>query len=169
NNGGLRQGKKWLYEGGIRVPLLVRVPGLTDAGTVTDVPVNGVDFFPTLVELTGGNPVEIGSELDGESFASVLKGADALKRKALFWHSPQLGEGGGIIAPQGVVRMGPWKLIAYYGDTKAPELYNLENDASEKRNVASQYPERVDRMRRLLEQHLDDTSAQRVTPPVAAN
>ncbi|MGB0372453.1 MAG: sulfatase [Opitutales bacterium] len=165
NNGGLKRGKKWLYEGGIRVPLIMRVPSIAASGSVSDVPVNGIDFFPTLVELTGGEPEQINSEIDGESFVSVLDGSGALKRDALFWHSPQLGKDSGIIAPAGVVRMGPWKLVSFYGNTQAPELYNLEKDQAEKMNLARRYPERVDRMQRMLEKHLDDTEAQRVTLP----
>ncbi|MBT4756950.1 MAG: sulfatase [Opitutae bacterium] len=169
NNGGLRMGKKWLYEGGIRVPLLMRVPGYTEGGEVSRLPINGIDFFPTLVELTGGDPAKIESDLDGESFAPELKQVAGVKREALFWHSPQLGKGGGVIAPSGAVRMGPWKLISYYGDTKVPELYNVENDKAEEKNLASQYPELVDRIQRMLEKHLDETKAQRVTLSTVIN
>lgn len=161
-NGSLRQGKKWLYEGGVRVPLIMHVPGVTRAGRTCDFPVNGIDFFPTLAELTGGDPSQIQSVQDGVSFASLLRGSEELDRDALYWHSPQLGRGGGTIAPQGAVRQGPWKLIYYYGNTAPVELYNLDNDLSEKQNLAADYPERVDQMRRLLEKHLDTVDAQRV-------
>lgn len=159
----LRRGKKWLYEGGLRVPLMMHVPGKTVPGSTCDVPVNGIDFFPTLAELTGGDPDKIKSDPDGVSLVPLLAGENSLDREALFWHSPQLGKSGGIIAPSGSVRMGPWKLINYYGHTQAPELYNLDEDISEKNNLASKYPERVDQMRRMLEKHLDSVDAQRVS------
>jgi arylsulfatase A-like enzyme len=147
----------------------MRVPGYTEGGEVSRLPINGIDFFPTLVELTGGDPAKIESDLDGESFAPELKQVAGVKREALFWHSPQLGKGGGVIAPSGAVRMGPWKLISYYGDTKVPELYNVENDKAEEKNLASQYPELVDRIQRMLEKHLDETKAQRVTLSTVIN
>jgi arylsulfatase A len=163
NNGKLRAGKKFLYEGGIRVPMVMRVPGLTGAGEVTAVPVNAIDFFPTLVELTGGDSSQLESTVDGVSLLPVLKGKD-LDREALYWHMPQLGKDWRIIPPQGAVRKGPWKLIHHYGETKPDELYNLDDDPSEKQNLAKRHPERVSSMRAMLEAHLDETSAQRVEP-----
>ena len=163
NNGQLRRGKKWLYEGGIRVPMAIRVPGVTQPGSRCDTAVNGIDFFPTLVELTGGQPEQLESVLDGVSLVPLLKGSETLKRDALYWHLPQLGKGDGtIIPPQGMVRMGPWKLIHYYGNTAEPELYNVETDIEEKVNVASDYPERVEQMQLMLEKHLNEVDAQRV-------
>ena len=159
-NAPLRAGKKWLYEGGIRVPMLLRVPGVTSAGT-TDIPVNGIDFFPTLVELTGGDPAEVDSFLDGVSFVPLLRGGK-LEREALFWHIPQYGKDWKVIPPQGVVRRGKWKLIHYYGHTAPPELYNLEEDIAEQRNLARRHPDRVAAMTRLLMTHLEETEAQQV-------
>ena len=161
NNLPLRAGKKSLYEGGIRVPMIVRVPGLTEAG-VCDVPVNSVDFFPTLVELTGGNPAEIPTTLDGLSLRSIFAGGE-LKRDALYWHMPQPGKDWSVIPPQGAMRMGPWKLVHHYGETKPDELYNLDSDISEERNLARRNPERVKEMRAMLEAHLEATQAQTVT------
>lgn len=162
NNGELRAGKKFLYEGGIRVPLAIRVPGLTSANATTAAPVNSVDFFPTLVDLTGGAIDSLPTTLDGVSLRPVLAGGGQLDRKALYWHMPQVGKDWAIIPPQGAVRVGKWKFIHHYGDTKPDELYNLENDIGERRNLARRHPERVAQMRAMLERHLDDTKAQRV-------
>ena len=161
-NAPCRAGKKSLYEGGIRVPLVMRVPGMTQPGSSSDVAVNGIDFFPTLVELTGGDPSKVDTTFDGTSLVPLLKGGDALSRKALFWHSPQKGKEGQIIPPQGAVRMGKWKLVHYYGGQLDPELYNLDEDISENRNVAASHPEVVENMRKLLIKHLDEVDAQQV-------
>ena len=161
-NAPFRGEKKSFYEGGIRVPLLMRVPGVTEAGTVSDTPVNGIDFFPTLVELTGGDPAGRPGIRDGVSFVSALHSQDTLERAPMFWHHPALSRHYADIPPQGAVREGPWKLIDFYGDLKPDELYNLDEDPSEETNLAGQYPERVEAMRMLLEAHLDAVDAQRV-------
>lgn len=162
NNGGLRGGKKFLYEGGIRVPLVMRVPGLTRAGTISNVPVNAVDFFPTLVELTGSSLGSVDAPLDGVSLKPLLENKP-LNRDAMFWHMPQLGKDWTVIPPQGAVRVGPWKLLHHYGETKPDELYNLDEDYGETNNLAKQHPKRVQAMRLMLEQHLAETKAQTVT------
>ncbi|MCC5834225.1 MAG: sulfatase [Opitutales bacterium] len=163
NNGPLRKGKKYLYEGGIRVPLIMRVPNLTPKGGTTAVPVNSIDFFPTFVELTGGDVSAQPTVFDGISIKPVLAGADQLDREAIYWHMPQAGRDWTVIPPQGAVRKGPWKLIHHYGGTKPDELYNLEDDIGETRNLARRYPERVAEMRAMLERHIDETGAGRVT------
>lgn len=164
NNSPLRKGKKYLYEGGVRVPLVMRVPNMTPQGAITDVPVNSIDFFPTFVDLTGGDVASLPTILDGVSLRPVLTGAGKLEREALYWHMPQAGRDWTVIPPQGSVRMGPWKLIHHYGNTKPDELYNLDEDIGEIRNLARRYPERVAEMRAMLERHIDETGAGRVTP-----
>lgn len=161
-NDPLSGGKKRFTEGGIRVPLVIRVPGVTEPGSVSDVAVNGIDFFPTLVELTGGSVSEVDHLFDGISIAPLLRGGDTLDREALFWHHPAVSRDYAIIPPQGVVRQGPWKLIHYYGDTQPAELYHLGDDLGETKNLADRFPERVAEMQNLLEKHLDHTDAQRV-------
>ena len=162
NNGNLKLGKKWLYEGGVRVPLLMRAPGVSLPSYISSEPVSGIDFFPTLVELTSGINALANYEFDGKSLVPLLRGNSLDGREALFWHSPQLGFSGGTIMPQGSVRMGKWKLIHYYGDLRVPELYDLENDPSEANNLASNEPEIVNQMSALLKQHLTNVSAQQV-------
>lgn len=157
-----RKGKKFFHEGGIRVPLLMRVPGRTNVKSVIDTPVHGIDFFPTLVELSGGQLEEIQSELDGISFASLFDGKNNLSRETLYWHQPLLAKGSGYIHPQGVVLNGSWKMIHYYGNTKKDELYDISKDPSEQRNFAFQYPEKMKQMRAKLMNHLKQVEAQKV-------
>jgi arylsulfatase A-like enzyme len=134
----LRGGKGWLYEGGIREPLLVRWPAVVKAGRVVDTPVSSPDFFPTLLEAIGASPSP-GQTLDGTSLVPVLKGG-TLPERALFWHYPHYGNQGG--APGAAIRRGDWKLIEWAEDNRV-ELFNLGRDLSETNNLAASEPKRV--------------------------
>jgi arylsulfatase A-like enzyme len=163
-NAPFSEGKKSLKEGGIRVPLIMHVPGLNQGGAGIDVPVSGIDFFPTLAELSGGQAQELVDDVDGISFASLFNGAQSLPRDTLFWHQSRLAKNWvGLYAPQGVVRRGPWKMIHSYGNTQPDQLYHIKQDPGERRNLAAQFPERVEEMKALLNEHLDEVKAQRVT------
>ncbi len=146
DNHPLRAGKGHLYEGGIREPLLVHWPGVTKAGTVSDVPVSSVDFLPTMVELAGGKPPKPG-QIDGVSFAPLLRGRGAPKRAALYWHYPHYSNQGGV--PGGAVRAGDWKLIEFYEDGRL-ELYNLKDDVGERRNLIEMEPRRGAQLHAML-------------------
>ncbi|GIS63546.1 MAG: sulfatase [Planctomycetaceae bacterium] len=124
----LRGGKGWMYEGGIREPMIVRWPGVTAAGSVCKQVVTSTDFYPTILEITGlkARPAQ---HRDGVSFVSLLKGKTR-KRGPLLWHYPHYGNQGG--APAGAVREGRWKLIEWYED-KRVELFDLESDIGENR------------------------------------
>jgi len=124
SNRPLRGGKGWVYEGGIREPLLVRWPGVTPEGATTNVPAISTDFYPTLLEMAG-LPARPEQHRDGVSLAPVLEGDTALGREALFWHYPHYSNQGGF--PGGAIRMGPWKLIENYEDGSV-QLFNLEQD-----------------------------------------
>ena len=141
----LRAGKGWLYEGGIRVPLIVRAPGQTARGVV-ETPVCSTDYYPTLLALAG-LPDRPEQHLDGVSFAPLLKGAGSNERGALFWHYPHYGNQGG--SPGAALREGDWKLIVHF-EERPPELYNIAEDLSEKQDLASTEPERVKAMRDRL-------------------
>ncbi len=154
----LRGGKGMLYEGGIRVPLVVRWPGVVKPNSRCDVPVIGVDFFPTIMEIAGiKKPVN--QPIDGMSIVPLLKGEKTLKRDALFWHFPAYLQGKAEGArdpyfrtrPAAAIRMGNWKLIVYYEDG-ALELYNLEKDIGEQNNLASRFPEIRDKLYERLKQ-----------------
>ena len=150
----LRGGKGWMYEGGIREPMIVRWPGVTAAGSVCKQVVTSTDFYPTILEITGlkARPAQ---HRDGVSFVSLLKGKTR-KRGPLLWHYPHYGNQGG--APAGAVREGRWKLIEWYED-KRVELFDLESDIAENRNLAKGQPERVRAMRATLHRMLKETGA----------
>jgi len=139
----LRGGKGWLYEGGIREPMIVRYPGKTQPGSHCKVPVTSTDFYPTILDLAG-LPLKPQQHLDGVSLAPLLRGGKKLPREAVYWHYPHYSNQGGF--PGGAVRMGDWKLLERYEDGRV-HLYNLANDLGEQHDLATQQQERVKRMR----------------------
>jgi arylsulfatase A-like enzyme len=141
----LRGGKGWLYEGGIREPWIMRVPGITKPGSVCDTPVVSTDFYPTLLELAG-LALKPQQHRDGISLLPLLNGGK-LKRKPIFWHYPHYSNQGG--APAGAVREGDWKLIEWYEDGNL-ELFNLREDIGEKNNLAAANPGKVKELRKKL-------------------
>ena len=145
SNHPLRAGKGWLYEGGIREPLLVRWPAVVKAGSVVSTPVSSPDVFPTLLEVAGAKP-QPGQTLDGASLVPVLRGG-ALPERALFWHYPHYGNQGG--APGAAIRRGDWKLIEWAEDDRT-ELFNVVQDIGEQTNLAGKEPQRVAGLRAEL-------------------
>jgi arylsulfatase A-like enzyme len=140
-----RAGKGWLYEGGVRVPWIIRAPGVTKAGSTCAEPVISTDFFPTLLALTGQRP-PAKVTTDGVSLVPLLKG-EKKERGAIYWHYPHYGNQGG--APGGAVRDGDWKLIEWYEDGRV-ELFNVAKDPGEKKDLAKAEPERVKAMKAKL-------------------
>ena len=134
----LRGGKGWMYEGGIREPLIVRWPGVAQPGSVIATPVSSPDYFPTLLEAAGARPTP-GQRLDGVSLIPILRGQSTPER-ALFWHYPHYGNQGG--APSAAVRRGPWKLIQWFEGDRV-ELFHLGNDLAETTDLAAREPARV--------------------------
>lgn len=141
----LRAGKGWLYEGGIREPLIVRWPDVVKPGLVIDTPVSSPDFLPTITEAAGAKLPEKYPG-DGISLVSVLKGGSSPVRP-LFWHYPHYGNQGG--APGSAVREGDWKLIEWQEDGRN-ELYNLRDDIGEQQNLAASQPARVQELQGKL-------------------
>jgi arylsulfatase A-like enzyme len=144
NNAPLRGGKGMLYEGGVRVPWIARWLGKVKPGTTCDVPIIGVDLYPTLLDLAGAKPAA-GHPLDGVSIVPLLLGTGTPERKAVYWHFPgYLGAGkdGWRTTPAGSIRAGDWKLIEFFETGKA-ELYNLKDDIGEKTDLAAKMPERA--------------------------
>ena len=138
----LRSGKGWLYEGGIRVPLIVRWPGRVEPGATTDHMLSTVDFFPTFLEILGDAAAPEG--LDGESFLDVLEGGAGRTDRTLYWHYPHYHLGSKMV-PAGAVRRGRYKLIEWYegsvaGRGTAFELFDLEADISETNNLVLERP-----------------------------
>jgi len=155
SSGVLRGHKTELYEGGVRVPLIVRWPSKIQPGSICDVPVMGIDFYPTMLALAGA-PKPSGQVLDGESIVPLLTRSGKLRRKAIFWHFPAYLEANygwkGIwrTTPAGAVRQGNWKLIEYFEDGTL-ELYNLKEDIAEQNNLAQEIPEKTAQLHVLLE------------------
>jgi len=139
----LRAGKGWLYEGGIREPMIIRAPGVTRPGAICTEPVISTDFFPTILELASLEPRP---GLDGLSLVPLLRGK-SLPGRPLFWHYPHYGNQGG--APGGAVRQDRWKLIEWYEQGRL-ELYDLDRDIGEKTNLADRYPDKVQALHEKL-------------------
>jgi arylsulfatase A-like enzyme len=142
DNTPLKGGKGTFYEGGTRVPFIFWWRGTIQPGRTDANPIIGVDLYPTLLDLTGADAPP-NYTLDGVSLAGLLKGEQAsLDRDAIYWHFPgYLGASGGQwrTKPVGVIRSGAWKLIEQFEDGSL-ELYNLEDDTSESRNLAESQP-----------------------------
>ena len=157
----LRGDKGHLYEGGIRVPLIVRWPGKVAAGGVSGEPVILTDFYPTLLEVAGLKPRK-GYPGDGESLLPFMKGEGKLKREAIFWHYPnfafhrdnRLGS---------AIRMGDYKLLEFFEDD-AVELYNLRKDLGERSNLAGEEPDRAIAMRKRLHRWRQESGAKMPRP-----
>ena len=155
NNAPLRSGKGSCYEGGTRVPLIVRWPGVTTAGTECATPVVVMDLFTTLLGAAGLNaPSEVVS--DGLDLKPLLKQPTAkLDRDALFFHYPHYYE---TTTPVSAVRAGDWKLLEYLEDDHV-ELYNLKADLSEQHNLAKEMPDRAKALRDRLHEWRDSVGA----------
>ena len=152
----LRADKGHLYEGGIRVPLIVRWPGKVEAGAVEETPVILTDLHPTILAVTG---LDLNSTIpnDGHNLLPLLKGKEKLKNRAVYWHYPnfafhrdnRLGS---------AIREGDHKLIHFY-DTDSVELYNLKNDIGEKNDLSGKMPQLASRLKNKLKVWLQDSGA----------
>lgn len=140
----LRGAKGTLYEGGIRVPLIVRWPTKVKPGSRSSTPVIGTDLYPTFLAATGSKRSE-GYRLDGVDLSPVLRGTGEIAERALFWHFPAYLQGRFEkdqfrTRPGAVVRRGKWKLIEFFEDRRL-ELYDLVEDRAEQTNVAKEHPD----------------------------
>ncbi len=142
----LRSGKGWLYEGGIREPLIIRVPGMTNPGTQCDTPVISMDFFPTIIELAG-LPLAPKLHVDGISLVPLLKGEPLHQARSLYWHYPHYHGSGW--RPGAAIRENDWKLIEFY-ESDETELYDLSNDSAERNDLSTQFPDETIRLKAKL-------------------
>ncbi len=137
--GGLRAGRGWLYEGGIRVPLIARWPAGFEGGRVVETPTSLLDIARTALALTGATDVNA-ETVDGRDLRSLLEADAGAEDEALYWHYPHYSEDGA--PPAGAIRHGDLKLIERYEDG-AVELYNLADDPGEESNIAELLPEKA--------------------------
>jgi arylsulfatase A-like enzyme len=157
NNGHLRAGKSWLYEGGIRESLIMRWPGKIKPNTISDVPVCSLDFYPTFIEVAGVKN-KAGNILDGVSLLPLITKNTTPARETFFWHYPsETGKWKPRMAS--CVRKGDYKLIQFYLD-KRYELYNVKDDPSEKNNLVQSMPGKVDELKTILEKWKKDVNAE---------
>jgi arylsulfatase A-like enzyme len=157
----LRGAKGWLYEGGIRVPLIVRWPRHGQRGTVCDVPVISTDFYPTILELLG-LPLSPTQHVDGISLAPLVRGTGSIEREALFWHFPHYSNHG-MQSPGGAVRVGDYKLLEYF-ENGTVQLFNLKNDIGEQHDLSRTEPAKVAQLRTLLHDWRKAVSARMMAP-----
>ncbi|MFR9603308.1 MAG: sulfatase [Rikenellaceae bacterium] len=150
----LRGGKGMQWEGGIRVPMIIRTPSGEGAGVVCDTPVSGIDCYPTIVDYIG-LPQNTNQAVDGVSVMPLVKGEEIAERP-LYWHYPHYGNQGG--EPSGIIRDGEWKLIRYYEDDRL-ELYNLRIDLSELEPLNHLYPQKVKELSAKLDCWLEECGA----------
>lgn len=161
-NAPLRSGKGSLLEGGIREPMIVRWPGVTEGSLHCDNYLLIEDFFPTILEMAGIHNYSVPQNVDGRSFVPLLKGrGNPSGKRALVWNYPHVwGNTGPGIDMNCAIRQGDWKLIYYYKD-KRKELYNIRQDISEEHDLSSQRPALVRRLSRKLGKLLRSMNAQR--------
>ena len=152
----LAEGKGWMYEGGVREPMLFRWRDVVKPGSKSDAVITSPDFYPTLLEACG-LPLEEQQHVDGKSFLSALKGRP-YKRGSVFWHFPHYGNQGGT--PGCSIRKGDWKLIEFFEGQL--ELYNLKDDISEKNNLSETFPETLQEL--LEELHAWQTEVNSINP-----
>jgi len=161
NHAPLRANKGAYYEGGIRVPLIIKWPGVAKAGHVVSTPVTSTDLYPTCLSAAALPPLP-NQHVDGLDLTALLKGGENLERKALFWHYPHYNEHPSSV-PSSVIRKGPWKLIETF-DPEGIELYHLDDDLSETKNIAAERTDVVDELRRELAEWRKDVGAEMMKP-----
>lgn len=176
SNHPLRGYKGMLYEGGIRVPLIVRWPGKVRPGRRSEAPVITVDHFPTLVDAAGIEDYRP-HVLDGHSLVPLLTGRGTVGDRALFWHFPHYLEAGPRVSgtwrttPAGAIRKGDFKLVEYFEDGRL-ELYNLKKDPGEKQDLSRRRPRKTRELHRRLQEWRASVGAkvpQRGTAPAVAS
>ena len=158
--GGLRAGKAFLFEGGIREPLIVKWPNRVPAGTVETTPVTSIDFYPTLLEMGGAADVA-GHTVDGVSLLPLLSQAGTFDRSEIYWHYPHYGNAGST--PTGAIRQGDWKLIEFFEDDHL-ELYNLAEDRAEENDLARELPQKAQELQIRLAEWRESVGAKSAPP-----
>jgi arylsulfatase A-like enzyme len=155
----LRAGKGWLYEGGIRAPMIIKWPEVTLGSRLIDEPTISNDILPTLLEIAGIDDTL--APLDGTSLVPLLRGSGAIPPRSLFWHFPHYHGSGNT--PTAAIRDGDYKLIEWLEDGRV-ELYDLVGDLSETRDLAAELPDLTATLRSKLRAWRDSLDAEMPTP-----
>lgn len=151
----LRAGKGWAYEGGIRVPFIVKPVGKQVNNRVSETPIVSMDIYPTILDyLTIEKRPE--QHVDGLSLFNLIESGEELERESLFFHYPHYHGSGWI--PGSALRMGDWKLIHFYEDNSY-ELYNLKDDIAERNDLSSVHPEKVSLLKDKLDEMIENTNS----------
>jgi len=162
HNKPLSSGKGSAHEGGVRVPMIVAWPGVTQADSVCQHPVIMEDFFPSILEMAGVSSVEqSGSVINGRSFVNLLRSEQDVSRedRPLIWHFPNnWGPRGPGIGPSSAIRLGDWKLI--YDHQWQQHEFNLIEDSGDQNNLAEKQTDMRDRLARELREYLASVRAQ---------
>ena len=163
-NAPLKSGKGSLYEGGIRVPFIVKWNKVVKPNTRSHTPVIIEDLYPTLLSMAGIKHYRVPQTIDGYDITPVLRGNQrGFEKRQLVWNYPNIWDGEGLgISLNCAIREGKWKLIYSYL-TGQKELYDLSTDLSEKNDLASSKPRLVDRLFRQLTSRLHKMKAQKPT------
>jgi arylsulfatase A-like enzyme len=157
----LRAGKGWLYEGGIREPMLIKWPGSAATGKTDDTPVTSTDFYPTILEIAGVNP-RPEQHKDGVSLVPLFKGTEpAEETRPIFWHYPHYSNQGG--KPGAAIRLGNLKLIEFFEDNSV-ELYDLSVDPGEQNDLSLEMPGEVERLLEMLHNWQEEVGAEGMDP-----
>ena len=155
----LRGAKGWLYEGGIRVPMIVKWPHQGKKGTVCDEPLISVDFYPTILEMVGAK-VQV-KDLDGKSFTRLVRGKK-MDRGPIYWHFPQYSNHG-MQSPGGAIRDGDYKLLEYF-ENGTVQLFNLKDDIGEQNDLSKIEVQKAKELTAKLHQWRKDVDAQMMSP-----
>ena len=161
----LRGGKGWLYEGGIREPLIVKWPQKGKKGIVCDIPVTSVDFYPTILEMAGLNANPQKHVLDGVSVTPLLKSDKKranLGKRPIFWHFPHYSNHG-MQSPGGAVRLGDYKLLDYL-ENNTVQLFNLAKDPGEQNDLSQKEPAKAKELQILLNNWRKEVKADMMSP-----
>lgn len=155
SNAPLKYGKGWLYEGGIREPAIIKWPGETKPGTVSNQIITSMDFYPTILDMIG-EPLRPDLHIDGKSIVPLLKGKDKKIHDATYFHYPHRSNQKG--SPSSAIRVGDYKLIVFLNDNRM-ELYNIKEDIGETNNLTEEKPRLTNKLYSKLEKWWDEVDA----------
>ena len=158
-NAPLRGGKGWLYEGGIRVPYIVKYPENKNAGKVSDLPISSIDIMPTILA-SANLTLKPETSIEGINITPFVE-TNTIPERALYWHYPHYSNQGGN--PGSVIRLGDYKLFHDF-ETEKTELYNLKEDISERKDLSTELPEKTKELYKKLDDWRTSSNAKMMTP-----